>query len=188
MLSEANPATESGRIVGEMLVWVALLGGALKCWSTSRRPATNTKCALSLMIMLLALVFASGAGALIRKSGLSPELILVGGVLRLGMMAALVTAIVLAILGLVECSKRRDVYTQGRTQAIWALALAGVMCLIAGVGFVRGLQRAAGFGTAAGQSQPGKILAFEDLNFQFRSPDRPWVAFDASRVNKDSKL
>ena len=32
------------------------------------------------------------------------------------------------------------------------------------------------------------MLTFDDLNFRFRSPDRPWVAYDASRVNKASKL
>ena len=188
MLSEVNAATESGRIVGQALIWVALLGGALKCWSISRRPTTNTKCALSLMIMFLAFILASGVGTITRILSPSPRLAFAGGFLGLGMMAALVTATVLAILGLIECSKQRDVYTQGRAQAIWTLVLASIMFLIAGTGFIKGLQRASGFGTATGQSQPGKILTFDDLNFRFRSPDRPWVSFDASRLNKASKL
>jgi len=188
MLSEVNAATESGRIAGQIFVWVALFGGALKCWSISRRPATNTKCALSLMVVLLAFALAGGLQELMKNYGPSSGLAFASGILGLGMMAGLVTAIVLAILGLVECSKQRDLYTQGRAQAIWTLTLAGVISVIAGAGFIKGLQQANGFGSVTGQNQPGNMLAFDDLNFRFRSPDRPWVSYDASRLNKASKL
>lgn len=188
MLSEVNAATESGRVAGQIFVWVALLAGALKCWSISRRPATNTKCALSLMVVLLSLIVAGSLGAVMKQIGSSPAMAFAGGILGLALLATMVAAIVLAILGLVEFSKQPDVYSQGRAQAIWTLVLAGVFFLFASVGFIRGLQRAHGFGLASGQSQPGKMLTFDDLNFRFRSPDRPWVAYNASRVNKASKL
>ena len=188
MLSEVNAATESGRLAGQVFVWVALLAGALKCWSISRRPATNTKCALSLMIVLLSLIVAGSLGVVVKQIGSSPAMAFAGGILGLALLATMVTAIVLAILGLVEFFRQPNVYSQGRAQAIWTLVLVGVFFLFASVGFIRGWQRAHGFGLASGQSQPGKMLAFDDLNFRFRSPDRPWVAYDASRVNKASKL
>ena len=137
MLSEINAATESGRFIGQIFVWVALLVGDLKCWSISRRPATNTKCALSLMIVFLAMLIAGGIGAMIRVLGTTPGLAVLEGILGLGMLAALVTAIVLAILGLIEFSNQGDVYTQGKAQAIWTLVLAVVMCVIAGTGYVK---------------------------------------------------
>ena len=188
MLSEVNNAYDSGRIAGQIFVWAALLGGALKCWSISRRPATNAKCAHSLMIVLLACMVAGCFGTLLKEFGPSPAVAFAGGILGLGMIAGLVAGIVLAILGLVEYSKKRDVYTQGRAQAIWALALAGLICLTTGGGFIAGLLRANGFGAGSGQSHPGKVLAFDDLNFRFRSPDRPWVTYDSSMLNKDTKL
>lgn len=188
MLSEVNTAFESGRIAGQILFWIVMFGGALKCWSISRRPAANTKCALSLMIVILAFMLAAGVGTLKREFVTSPALALAGGILGLGMMASFITALVLAILGLVEISKDRGQYTQGRAQAIWALALAGLMCLIAAGGFIGGLLRANGWGAAMGQSQPGKILAFDDFNFRFRLPDRPWISYDGSRLIKASKL
>ena len=188
MLSEVNAATESGRIAGQIFVWVALLAGALKCWSISRRPATNTKCALSLMIVLLAFVVASCVGAMTKALGHTPLLAVASGILGLVMIGLMITAIILAILGLVEFSGRRDVYTQGRAQAIWALSLAGLICVFALAGFFKAMQRSYGSSLAAGRSQPGKILTFDDFNFQFRSPGRPWVPFDASKINKVSKL
>ncbi|HVV71412.1 MAG TPA: hypothetical protein VHI52_07935, partial [Verrucomicrobiae bacterium] len=182
MLSEANAATDPSQIAGQVFVWVALLAGALKCWSISRRPATNTKCALSLMFVLL--VFpAAGSVALVTKalgdSALVPVAFAVLGVVVLGLVIA---ALVLAILGLVEYSQKRDIYTQGRAQAIWTLSLGGVLCLAAIPGFIRARQRSQDWAT--GPSRPGKIITVDDFNFQFRSPGRPWVPFESSRLNK----
>ena len=188
MLSDVNAATESGRIAGQIFVWIALLAGALKCWSISRRPSTNTKCALSLMVVLLALAVASFAGTMTAGLVHTPLLAMISGVLGLAMVGLMITAVILAILGLVEFSNRRDVYTQGRAQAIWALSLSGLICVFALAGFVKALQQSFGSGLAAGNGQPGKMLTFDDYNFQFRSLDRPWVPFDASKINKASKL
>jgi len=55
-------------------------------------------------------------------------------------------------------------------------------------GFIKAMQRSYDSSLAAGHSQPGKILTFDEFNFQFRSPDRPWMPFDASKINKVSKL
>jgi tetratricopeptide (TPR) repeat protein len=186
MLSDTSAATDAGRIAGEIFVWVALLAGVLKCWSISQRPATNTKCAVSLMLVLLSFVYAGCAQEIMRKFAPSPGLLIVRSVVGLGMIGMLVTSIVLAILGLVEFSSRRELYAQGRAQAIWTLALGGILCLTAGVGFINGLLRSNSF--IGGQSQPGKILAFDEFNFRFRSPERPWVSLDAYKLNRASKV
>lgn len=188
MFSEINAATEVGRIVGQILVLTALLAGALKCWSISRRPTTNAKCALALMIILLAFGFAGVVGTLTRLLGNSPVMALVNAVTGLLMIAALATAALLAILGLIEFSSRREIYAQGRAQAIWALVLVSIFVFFASAAFIRGVQRAHGFGTAIGQGRPDQMLSFEDLNFRFRSPNRPWVSYDGSRLNKASKI
>jgi hypothetical protein len=188
MLNEVNTATESGRIAGQIFVWIALLAGALKCWSISRRPSTNTKCALSLMVVLIAFTIACCAVTIAKVLGPSPLLAVVSGFLGLVMIGLIITAIILAILGLVEFSNRRDAYTQGRAQAIWALGLTGLICIFALTGFIKAMQRSYDSSLAAGHSQPGKILTFDEFNFQFRSPDRPWMPFDASKINKVSKL
>ncbi len=188
MLSEADPATEAGRITGEVFFIFCALAGAWKCWRISRRPTTNTKCTLALMFVLLAMFF-SGCGAAMRKGFVpSPGLAVALAVMGLAMAGLIIAAAVLALLGLVEFSQRQGAYTQGRAQAIWALALAAVMCVAIAAGIIKAMQRSYGFGTAMGRSQPGKVFTFDDVNFRFRAPDRPWLSYDASKINKDSKL
>src|SRR5437016_1465222 len=60
-------AREAGRMMGHFLAMAAFLGGAIKCWSISRRPKTNTHCALALMLVLLGFII-SGCIALLRES------------------------------------------------------------------------------------------------------------------------
>jgi transglutaminase-like putative cysteine protease/tetratricopeptide (TPR) repeat protein len=187
MLGNLDSANTS-YLTGQLVVWVGLLAGVLKCWSISRRPATNRKCALGLMFVLLAFLFATCVGTLAKIFGPSPALSAVIGLTGLGVFGALVTAIVLAIVGLVELSHRAEAFSQGRSQAVWTLVLAGMVGLVMGVGMVGAILRQQGFVAATGLDRPGKILTFDELNFQFRAPDRPWVSMDATRVNKDSKL
>ncbi len=175
-------------MVGQMFLLGGLLAGALKCWSISRRPTTNTKSAFALMFVLLTIGLASCLGTLTRKSSPTFGLALVEGLMGIAMLGFLVTAIVLGILGLIEFSQQRGVYTQGRVQAIWALALALVLGAFAVSGVIRGIQRQSGFAAVPSQSQAGKIFTFDDLNFRFRAPARPWVSFDAAKLNKASKL
>lgn len=170
--AEVNP-TDAGRTAGQAFVWIALIAGALKCWSISRRPTTNTKCALALVLMLLGFLAAASVGLLVQNVGTSPVMVAVRGLLGLMMLGLMVTAIVLAILGLIEFSRPPRAFVQGRAQAIWALALAGVMGLIAGAGFVSVILRSSGLSARAGQSRPGQMLTFDDLNFRYRTPDRP---------------
>ena len=186
-LAEVTP-TEAGRVTCQALVWIALLAGAWKCWSISRRPATNTKCALALMLMLLACLLASGAGMLLPNAGTSPWMTAAYGLLSLTMLGLMVTAIVLGTLGLIELSARPGVFVQGRAQAIWALSLAGVIGLLVGAGFVLTIVRGTRSTATAVQSRPGHPLAFNELNFQFRTPNKPWVPYNATKLNRDSKL
>lgn len=185
--AEVTP-NDAGRFTGQAFVFIALLGGVWKCWSISRRPTTNTKCALSLMFVLLAFLVASTMGILVQGFGTAPLMSVVTGLLCLTMLGLMATAIVLAILGLTEFSTQRGAFNQGRAQAIWALVLAGVICLIAGAGFVAAVVRGFRPSATAGQGRPGQVLTFDDLNFRFRSPSRPWVAYDTAKLNRDSKL
>ena len=109
LLAEATPA-DAGRVVGQALLWVALFAGAWTCWSISRRPATNAKCALALMFMLLVFLSASTLAILQQLLGRNPLLAVVGGLAGLMMLAGTVAAIVFAIVGLTEFSKQRGVF------------------------------------------------------------------------------
>ena len=185
MFRDLNPA-DAGYVTGQLMVWLALFAGVLKCWSISRRPTTNRKCALALMFILLAFVLAGCVGVLARILGKSPEFTVVTGLVGLVVLGLFVTSLVLAILGLIEFSNRPDAFSQGRAQAIWALVLTGLLGLTFGAGFVTAVARPSRFALAS--SSPGQTLTFDDLNFRLRAPERPWVSIDASKLNKDSKV
>jgi hypothetical protein len=95
-------------------------------------------------------------------------------------------ASVLAILGLVEYARPGHVYEQGRAQAIWALVLSLIFLTAFGVGIAR-----AGNGSsirAPVQAAAGQTLKFDELNFQFTVPGKPWVQLDAPKLNRAAKL
>src|SRR5437762_7605604 len=182
MYSNVNP-TDAGYVTGQLIVPLAFLAGGLKCWSISRRPGTNRKCALALMFVLLALALAGCLGILIRILGHSPGTIVVSGLIGLVMLGSLVTGFVLAILGLVEFSNRAGAFSQGRAQAIWALALASIAGLFVGASAVTSVLRQHGFTSAARKNSPGQTRTFDDLNFRFRTPERP--RSEERRVGKE---
>src|SRR5207249_743459 len=76
-------AEEAGRFTAQACMAVALLAGVWKCWSISRRTTTNSKCALSLMFILLAWLTAVITGTLASRIGSSSSLSIMTGLLGL---------------------------------------------------------------------------------------------------------
>lgn len=158
------------------------LAGALKCWSISRRPTTNRKCVLALMFLLVGWAMLSFGGLMMR---MFPGEWYLALILGLPASALIVAGFVLAIIGLVEYSQQRNVFTQGRAQAIWTLVLSVLLLGMFVGGAVVGARRG-----IAKRTQPvsGERLRFEEDNFQFRAPGRPWVYTEISRLNRFAKL
>ena len=140
------------------------------------------------MLLLLGFAAASGAGQLAAQAGRTPAQSLGAGLLGLTAGGLAVAAVVLAILGLIEYRAKPTAFTQGRAQAIWVLVLGGFFFLSFCAGAVRGVMGGSSFGGRAGISRPGQLLTFDELNFKFRVPDRPWVAMEAAKLNKESQL
>ncbi len=188
LLAELD-ARSAGRLTGA-LFWLLLLGGGIvKCVAISRRPGTNTKCALGLALLLSS--WATGAASVLMRTLLEPgsvtavTCIAVAAVLMLGL---LVASLVLAILGLVEVRRQPEVFRQGRAQAVWTLGLSGLL-LLGGLGTaVSASRRWAGVGGIDRTTQPGQVLTFEELNFRFRAPERPWVSYDAKKLDPAIQL
>ncbi|HWW00901.1 MAG TPA: transglutaminase domain-containing protein [Candidatus Acidoferrum sp.] len=187
VLAELDP-NSAGRATGQGLVLIGFLAGALKCWSISRRPTTNTKCALGLMFVLLGLLVSSALAILSQMMAFTPARTLVAGLLGTCFLGCLITGLVLAIIGLTELSRQPGVFVQGRAQAIWTLVLTGVFGVIFIFGAVAGIQRAGQIAGSGRGAAAGQFVNFDELNFRFRAPDRPWVALNAAKLNKDAKL
>jgi tetratricopeptide (TPR) repeat protein len=178
----SSAAEKTGQLLG-----VAIFGlGAWHCFNISRRPTTNTKCALSLMSILLIFavsnILSMMASALIPARGTYVVSVLIG-LISLGLV---VCAVVLGIIGLVEYANTPGQYTQGRAQAIWALVLSGICCLILLGGAVVGIIRSQSPRAITGQ--PAPTVVNTALNFRFRPPAPSWVSLDMSKVNKSAQF
>jgi hypothetical protein len=133
--------------------------------------------------MLLLIAWTLGSVLSLLQQGSPPAgLLLAAGLLGFGIVIA---AIVLGILGLIDYAQKRELYTQGRAQAIWSLVLCGVFMMAFIVGLLRGAT-----GVVQSRTQPltGQTLKFPEFNFQFSTPGTPWVQLDAAKLNRFSKL
>ncbi|MGB8356367.1 MAG: DUF3857 domain-containing protein [Chthoniobacteraceae bacterium] len=173
-LADDSSATIAGEIVGYLL-WVGGLGyGIIESVRTSRRESANTPCVFSLMfayIGILVLVFATPLSKQIPGVPYARMVIAGAGV------AIILTAGVLAIVGLVEYSRRRRRYSKGKTRAIITLILCAPIVGLFCIGVVKGI-------LMRPQAQTGEPIApmvYEDLNFKF-APPRPWMPYETKKI------
>jgi len=134
LLAQTN-ATSAGHTAGKIIVIAGAAAGALKCYAISRRPTTNAKCVLSLMFLLLAWSFCRLLASLRDTLPVSPPWQFGTGLLAFSLV---ITAMVLGILGLVEFAQKRDVYIQGRAQAIWSLIFCAFFLSAFALGLLKG--------------------------------------------------
>src|SRR5262245_30361025 len=106
-MTEVSNAEAIGRFVGQSVVAAMLVLGLVKCGSISRRPATNTKCIIALMLVLIAWLQSALLSLFFGGADGSKIVIMASGLITLGSMIA---ATVFAILGLVEYSRARGQY------------------------------------------------------------------------------
>ncbi len=172
--TQHEEARRAGEFVGFLIILLLFGYPALRSFIIARRPTTNTKCALSLGILLICVILSVVLTIILRLRHEYPGWI---GLVALAILAGMVTSGILAILGLIEYSRKKEVYAQGRAQAIWTLSLLSL--ILAQLLFQQlskpSRDRRAYFDSSAGQPKPGQWLTFEDLNFKIRAPGPPWV-------------
>src|SRR5947209_14500225 len=185
-MAPKDSAYMTGYVAGNIFVALLLLALVLKCFSIARRPATNGKCAASLGVILAGWFIAATGASLAKFFPGSPTLLSAFG--GLALLASIVLGILLAVLGLAEYRDARGRFTQGKVQAILALVFGGLFMLLVGVGAVAGFQRARTRNMASTQPSADQVLAFENLNYKFKVPGKPWVQLDAKKFNPASSL
>ena len=197
LLAFTNPE-DTGPVAGRVFVFICLVAGALKCWKISQKPTANRKCVLALMVLLLAFVSFAVIGLMPKSLFPSPGQRLIMGLLNMISVGLIMTAIILAILGLTENAKQPGVFAQGKLQAKWTLAISGLIILVGVSNYLRGLTRmetnefssypATAVKTWGVVNLPGRVQEMTNYNFRFHLPDHPWIVLDASKVNKAAKM
>ena len=178
----ASLAGQAGLLAGQAGILIALLAGVCKCHALARRPTANPKCMWALMLLLLAWM---GMSVIAFMAKWLPDWKALVGLAGLGALGCMVAAFMLAILGLRECSRHKEVYSQGRAQAIWTLVLASIIIGFTILGAIRGREGAA---SLRAQPSSGQPLRLEEWNCRFTAPGKPWVQLDAGKINRDAKL
>jgi tetratricopeptide (TPR) repeat protein len=169
------------------VVAICLLAGIIKCWFIAQRPAANFKSLFSLMLFLtgwLAFLGLMGLAGSTTRTELSSKSPIVYVFIAFGVllwMGLLLASFVLAIIGVIECATTRDRYRQGLTQAISTLVLCVLSGMLMVVGMVLGQSQR---GLLSRQPTSGAPLVFQDLNFKFSPPGRPWAQADAAKLNR----
>ncbi len=183
-----DTAYQYGYYTGRTVFVLLIVAGILKCISLARKPNCNAKCAISLALMLGTFALASALQAIV---AMVPDMSLIAGpVLGLLIFGCFVTGIVFAIMGLIEYSKNRELYIQGKGQAITALVFGSIFLVLFGAGFVKGFSAASAKRKALETKQPAleAMLTFDEMNYKFKSLPKPWAKIDATKINPLSTL
>ena len=165
-----SPGYEIGRACGAWFVCLALLAGTVKCVAISRRPRTSTPCALSLAFLLGGVLVSVSLSNLAESPREERLVTTLAGLLGL-------TGFILAIVGLSNFN-RRERHVQGKAQAITTIVVFGVSLISAVVGgaVMQSIQ------------SPAADREFEEFNFRFRAPSRPWRTAPAEQLNPLAKV
>ena len=168
------------------IFWIiVLLSGIAKCIKIAKRETTSRICVYALVLSLIGLMVAF-AIQMVHFSG--PQGNLIRFIFGLSSIIAYLAALILGGIGLAHYAKHGS-YRQGRKQAVSAIILSIVFLSTAGSGFYKGLkQRHTAAGFPAAQAAAAEKTKFDDLNFQYNPPGKPYVVLDAKALNQDASF
>jgi tetratricopeptide (TPR) repeat protein len=183
-VDESSAAFQQGKIIGAVVASVLPIIGIGFLVAGMRKPGVQPLGPLSMICFLIVWVIGSIMGNF-KPGPVTMGLFSVFALLLLG------AAFVLAILALVLFSKNRDRYHSGRRSAIWTIVLSCLFfCGILGTFLyetIKSVKSPPGSGKKVSDSDQA-LIRFEELNFEFDMPSRPWFSMDAKKVNPIAAL
>jgi len=184
-ITSSSPGYAVGYSAGYWLSCVVIVGalvaGIVKCCLIARRPTTSAKALSSLIILLGAWAMMGAFTPLLQRSGPTPVRSIVAPAIGLLMAGSIVASIVMAILGLIDCARRRDIYKQGAWQAVSALSVNALFIAFMVAAFFSNARS-----RSMASSQRSAPVIFTNLNFSLALPGRPWTHWNAERINPNA--
>ena len=182
----ALPPEQIAQLIGTSIVWLAIILGIVKCFRIMGRPTTSRACVSGLLCILIGWFF-SCLGALLRiafqDSGVPWHLLL-----GLPMILCLIAAFIVGLSGLATYDNTR--YTQGRSQAVWAVVLSAllapfsIMTFGTGMGrFIHDREGSSDDLIASASEQGDSVIAKPEYNFSISRPAR-WITLRPESLNK----
>jgi len=196
ILAVIDDPSDFGKMVGIVFWMIVSILGIIKCFSIARRETTSSICVHSLTLALFGYVGLQTSALL--KKWLLPDSSATFATILLSAVVFVVAIVglTLAVIGLAmyrrsfsaDGTKRE--YTQGKSQAGWAVALNLIFILLFVVGFLGAIiGRGQKFRTrqAALESRQSEYV-FQENNFLLSLPDQNWVQMDAKTINPESSI
>ncbi|MCE9612384.1 MAG: tetratricopeptide repeat protein [Chthoniobacter sp.] len=174
MTDPDNSARAAGQVMGTILFLIVPLVLNL---AALRKDATNRKCVLAIIILLVSMLITSLGNAATKHMEPNPVLMIIPAALLL---CGVVASTVLAIIGLVEFRARG--HRHGRKRAITALVLSVVMVISLVAGLVAGLNARNRIPGLRPTGAPGQGVTREEWNFRITPPPE-WASIEGSKVN-----
>jgi hypothetical protein len=175
LVSDWQASHDLGMKFGAGLAAIVLIWGAFKCSLIARRDGANRPAIFALMIALMSWLMSILVFAAMQQAALTPTLQLAAVAI---VMASLLGALLMAIVGLVQIRRAPAAFLHGRTQGRWAC----VLCVLVSVMFLFGM-------TGAMRSRadvvrfPGPTFRDDSLNFEISLPGAPWTRLDPKQLN-----
>lgn len=175
-------AANSGYSASKAIVSIFIIIGIGKCISIAKRETTSSRCVYALVLALSGWLLASLYPMIMP---LVPHTTSLGMINLSALIILEISAACVAVMGLTEY--RHGGYVQGKKQAVWTIIISLFLLSSVILGLYQGYNQRRPAQTAQKTyEKKGEARVFEDLNFKYAFPGKPYVEMNAKSINPEA--